>query len=174
MWRVGHCGKNVVRPFKQVFMILEVLLDQVSRTLPFFYFSLFSLHYLSHLEAYKQPKICCRTPLKSRIESRWLSSSRRLTGTWSTMSVLNGLNSRTGGYGDPQTIASQIKEDGHTLMTVAYVQNGLSGGKSSAFCSFFRLFDPWGLQKLPGRPDSFFNSSPGLRYPYRPPILAPM
>ncbi|KAH7726109.1 CLEC-62 protein [Aphelenchoides avenae] len=34
---------------------------------------------------------------------------------------------RTGGYGDPQTIASQIKEDGHTLMTVAYVQNGLSG-----------------------------------------------
>ncbi|KAH7726128.1 Protein CLEC-62 a [Aphelenchoides avenae] len=37
----------------------------------------------------------------------------------------------TGGYGDPQTIASQIKENGHTLMTVAYTQGGVSGGDVS-------------------------------------------
>lgn len=47
--------------------------------------------------------------------------------------VPNRLVSSTGGYGDPQTIASQIKENGHTLMTVAYTQGGVSGGEFSWF-----------------------------------------
>jgi hypothetical protein len=32
-----------------------------------------------------------------------------------------------GGYKDPESIANQIKEDGHTIMTVAYVETATAG-----------------------------------------------
>lgn len=36
---------------------------------------------------------------------------------------------RSGGYGDPKPIADQLKENGHTLITVAYMQSGVDGCK---------------------------------------------